>query len=209
MRSGESGGNKSVALREARNDALLIGLGAGHTATALRHLGYERIDLAEFADGIVRAADQCFRGLNEGILSDPRVHLHLEDARNVLLSNRSRTYDPITIEITSIWFAYAHQSLLEEFYELAQKAAQAGRCSPTWVQLHYIGPGVIRSRASSPGLCADRLHCDAEDRTPTTTAGSSTPHHATNPAAPTGSAQISTSFHSTGKRPPGGLVCTV
>ena len=133
-----------------RTDALLIGLGTGHTATALWHLGYKRIDVAEFSDGIVRAADQCFRGLNESILSDPRVRLHLEDGRNVLLTDRSRTYDLITIEITSIWFAGATNLYSKEFYGLAQKRLKPDGVLQQWVQLHHIGPREIASILATP-----------------------------------------------------------
>jgi NADH:ubiquinone oxidoreductase subunit 4 (subunit M) len=77
--------------------ALLIGLGTGHTAAALDRLGYRQIDVAEFAPGIVAAADCCFRGLNESVLSNPRVKVYLEDGRNVLLTRR-QSYDLITIE---------------------------------------------------------------------------------------------------------------
>src|SRR5207302_11170546 len=46
--------------------ALLIGLGTGHTAAALRHPRYQKIDIAEFAGGIVEAARHSYGRLNEG-----------------------------------------------------------------------------------------------------------------------------------------------
>jgi len=123
--------------------ALLIGLGTGHGAAALKHLGYREIDIAEFAPGIVAAARQSFAHLNEGILDDPHTRLFLEDGRNVLLSNRQRTYDLITIEITSVWFAGATNLYSQEFYELARKRLKPDGVLQQWIQLHHIGPNEV------------------------------------------------------------------
>ena len=131
------------------DNALLIGLGTGHTATALRHLGYGRIDVAEFASGIVEAADQCYGVLNERILSDPRVTLYLEDGRNVLLTGRRRSYDLITIEISSIWFAGSTNLYAKEFYELARKRLTPDGILQQWIQLHHISPREIASNLAT------------------------------------------------------------
>jgi spermidine synthase len=120
--------------------ALLIGLGTGHSAAALKHLGYREIDVAEFAPGIVAAARQSFAHLNEGILDDPHTRLFLEDGRNVLLTNRKPAYDLITIEVTSVWFAGATSLYSREFYELARKRLEPDGVLQQWVQLHHIGP---------------------------------------------------------------------
>ena len=120
--------------------ALLIGLGTGHSAAALKHLGYREIDIAEFAPGIVAAARQSFAHLNEGILDDPHTRLLLEDGRNVLLTNRQRAYDLITIEVTSVWFAGATNLYSREFYELARKRLRPDGVLQQWIQLHHIGP---------------------------------------------------------------------
>jgi spermidine synthase len=122
---------------------LLIGLGTGHSATALRRLGYRSIHIAEFAAGIVQAARQYFSTLNEGILNDPKVHLHLEDGRNVLLTDPERKYDLITIEITSVWFAGATNLYSREFYELAKRHLQPGGVLQQWVQIHHTSPREI------------------------------------------------------------------
>jgi spermidine synthase len=120
--------------------ALLIGLGTGHSATALKHLGYREIDIAEFAPGIVAAARQSFAHLNEGILDDANVRIFLEDGRNLLLTDRRETYDLITIELTSVWFAGATNLYSREFYELARTRLEPDGVLQQWIQLHHIGP---------------------------------------------------------------------
>ena len=119
---------------------LLIGLGTGHTASALKHLGYREIDVAEFAPGIVAAARRSFAHVNESILNDSQVHLFLEDGRNVLLTGRQRSYDLITVEVTSVWFAGATNLYSREFYELARSRLKPGGVLQQWIQLHHIGP---------------------------------------------------------------------
>jgi spermidine synthase len=129
--------------------ALLIGLGTGQSAAALKHLGYREIVVAEFAPGIVKAAEKCFSGLNEGIVGDPRVRLCLEDGRNVLLTGQRRQYDLIAIELTSIWFAGATNLYSREFYELAHSRLRPGGVLQEWVQLHHIGPREIASELAT------------------------------------------------------------
>jgi len=123
--------------------ALLVGLGTGHSAAALKHLGYREIDIAEFAPGIVAAARQSFAHLNEGILDDPHTHLFLEDGRNVLLTKRYGAYDLITVEITNVWFAGATNLYSREFYELVRKRLKPDGVLQQWIQLHHIGPREI------------------------------------------------------------------
>jgi spermidine synthase len=125
--------------------ALLIGLGTGHSAATLKHLGYGEIDIAEFAPGIVAAARQSFAHLNEAILDDPHVRLLLEDGRNVLLTDRRRTYDLITIEVTNVWFAGSTNLYSREFYELARQRLKPDGVLQQWVQLHHIGPQEVAS----------------------------------------------------------------
>src|SRR5882724_134763 len=125
--------------------ALLIGLGSGHSALTLKQLGYKEVDIAEYAPGIVEAARTYFAHQNQNVLADPSVRLLLEDGRNVLLTDRARTYDLITIEITSIWFAGATNVYAREFYELAKRRMAPGAVLQQWVQVHHIGHYEIAS----------------------------------------------------------------
>ena len=129
--------------------ALLIGLGTGHSAAALKRLGYREIAVAEFAPGIVQAAQSCFAAINEGVLADPHVHLYLEDGRNLLLTSRPAQYDLITVELTSIWFAGATNLYSREFYELTHSRLRSGGVLQQWVQLHHVGSREIASELAT------------------------------------------------------------
>jgi spermidine synthase len=115
--------------REER--ALVIGLGTGVTLGTVAAYPFERIDVAEISPAIVDAARTFYAGPARNGLEDPRVTMHLNDGRNVLLLERGR-FDLITIELTSVWFA--------GFYELCKSRLSEGGVLQQWVQLHHIRP---------------------------------------------------------------------
>lgn len=125
-------------------DALVIGCGTGQSASVLNQLDFKSVDIAEISPGILMAAGAQFSGLNENVLRSAKVRVHLEDGRNYLLS-RPNTYDQITIELTSIWFAGATNLYSREFYELAKRHLNKGGVLQQWFQLHHIGPEDIDS----------------------------------------------------------------
>ena len=120
--------------------AAVIGLGTGVTAGTVGRFPFRRIDVAELAPGIVLAARQHFADVNNRILEDPRVHLRLEDGRNMLLLDERARYDLITVELTSIWFAGAANLYSREFFELARDRLAPGGVLQQWVQFHHIDP---------------------------------------------------------------------
>jgi spermidine synthase len=132
-----------------RGSALVIGLGTGHSAATLKQLGYDRVDVAEYAPGIVEAAQTCFAHLNDKVLSDPTVKLHLEDGRNLLLADRRRRFDLITIEISSIWFSGSTNLYSVEFFDLARNRLEPGGVLQQWVQVHHIGDRELVSAVAS------------------------------------------------------------
>jgi spermidine synthase len=121
--------------RERR--ALVVGLGTGTTLGTIAAYPYAHIDVAEISPSIVEAARLFFKTPSVGALDDPRVALHLNDGRNVLLV-ATDPYDLITIELTSVWFAGAASLYSREFYELARARMTPGGVLQQWVQLHHI-----------------------------------------------------------------------
>ena len=124
--------------------ALVIGLGTGRSADVVRQMGFGSVDIAEIAPGIVDAARTAFRHVNHGVLEAPNVTLLLEDGRNVLLL-RDASYDLITLEITSVWFAGATNLYSREFYAVAKSRLREGGVLQQWVQLHHTGVAEIAS----------------------------------------------------------------
>ena len=118
--------------------ALVIGLGTGRTAGAVAHMGFGAVDIAEIAPGIVAAARTHFGAVNEHVLEAPSTSLFLEDGRNLLLLHPA-TYDLVTIELTSVWFAGVTSLYSREFYALVRERLRQGGVLQQWIQLHHIG----------------------------------------------------------------------
>jgi spermidine synthase len=120
------------------NRACVIGLGTGESAHVPEAVGFEHVDIAEIAPGIVRAAT-FFRGANGGVLERSNVGLHLEDGRNWLLLQPELRCDLMTTEISSVWFAGSTNLYSREFFDLARSRLSPGGIFQQWIQIHHIG----------------------------------------------------------------------
>ncbi len=117
--------------------ALQIGLGTGQSAHAMARMGFGRVDIAEYASGIVHASSQWFQKVNGNVLAEPNVRLHLEDGRNFLQLAPAHSFDVISIELSSVWFAGATNLYSREFYEMADSRLKPGGALQQWVQFHH------------------------------------------------------------------------
>jgi spermidine synthase len=69
-------------------------------------------------------------------IDDPRVRVHVEDGRNLLVL-QEQTYDLITVELTSIWLAGTANLYNRESYAIASRRLSGGGVLSQWVQLHH------------------------------------------------------------------------
>ncbi len=128
--------------------ALVVGVGTGVTVQQTARYPFERIDVAELSPGIVKAARGFFGGVNGGVLDEPRVHVRLEDGRNLLVVEKDR-YDLITVELTSIWFSGAANLYNKEFYEVAAAKLTEGGVLSQWIQLHHTTTREVASQMAT------------------------------------------------------------
>jgi spermidine synthase len=126
-----------VALTPGRSRAFVIGLGTGQSANAIAHAGFERVEIAEIAKGMIQAAP-LFAAANEDVLNRPNVSVHVGDGRNILLRSREK-YDLVSMEISSLWFSGSVSLYSEEFYDLVEKRLAPNGVLQQWIQLHHMG----------------------------------------------------------------------
>ena len=126
----------------------MIGFGTGGTARVMRDAGFARTDVVELAGDVLRLAEKHFRVVHDGVLSDPSVHTYVTDGRNFLLV-QDRSYDLISLEVSSIWFAGAASLYNQEFYALAKRRLNKGGVLQQWIQLHHIAQSDIVSILAS------------------------------------------------------------
>ncbi len=119
--------------------ALVIGLGTGTTLGTILTYPFREIEAVEISPAIVHAATTYFAEPNRQALGDPRVVTRLNDGRNLLLVER-KSFDLITIELSSVWFAGAATLYSEDFYRLVRERLAEGGVLQQWVQLHHIRP---------------------------------------------------------------------
>lgn len=124
--------------------ALVVGLGTGVTLGAVAAYPWKHIDVAEISPAIVESSRRFFEKESRFALSDPRVRLHMNDGRNILFLS-AQTYDLITIELTSVWFAGASSLYSREFYQLVASRLGAAGILQQWIQLHHIHPREVAS----------------------------------------------------------------
>jgi len=127
---------------------LVIGFGSGMTVSAVAsYRDVQRIDCVEIEPAVLRAAPYLL-DLNRGVLSDPRVHLILDDARNFLLTSRER-YDLIISEPSNPWIAGIATLFTDEFYAAARQRLRPGGTFVQWVQAYSLAPADLRTISST------------------------------------------------------------
>jgi spermidine synthase len=136
-------GHLGAAFDPAPRRVLIIGFGSGMTASAVaRYPGVERIDCIEIEPAVIRAAPY-LASLNRGVLSDSRVHIIFDDARNFLLTSRGK-YDLIISEPSNPWIAGIATLFTGEFYSAVRRQLSPGGKFVQWVQSYALAPTDLR-----------------------------------------------------------------
>lgn len=126
-------GHLPLLLHPAPRRVLSICFGVGNSLAALLTHPVEQVDAVELSPGVIAAAP-FFRATNRDALTDPRVHLTIEDGRNFLLASRER-YDVIRLDPPELHTAGVVNLYTREFYELARAHLAPGGIFSIWVNI--------------------------------------------------------------------------
>ena len=141
-------GHLGTGLHPAPRRVLIIGFGSGMTVSAVaRYPDVERIDCVEIEPAVLRAAPY-LDSLNRGVLSDPRVRVIFDDARNFLLTSSDK-YDLIISEPSNPWMAGVATLFTDEFYDAARRRLAPGGIFIQWVQAYSLAPADLRMVAAT------------------------------------------------------------
>jgi len=133
-----------LALNPAAKTAANIGLGSGLTAHTLLTVPWlEKVDTIEIEQAIVDAA-QGFRPRVELVYSDPRSHIHIEDAKT-FFSSHNEQYDIIISEPSNPWVSGVSGLFSDEFYWLIKKYMSEEGLLVQWLQLYEIDINLVAS----------------------------------------------------------------
>lgn len=122
--------------------ALVIGLGSGITVNSLLSHDVDRVDVVEISPAVVEGA-QHFSKANRDALADPRVRIHIDDARSWLRLSRQK-YDVIVSEPSNPWVAGVASLYTREFFRLARESLEPGGLLVQWQHLYETDPELVK-----------------------------------------------------------------
>jgi spermidine synthase len=124
--------------------AMVVGLGTGSTAGWLGALpAVETVDVAELEPAIVDVA-RAAAPVNRDVLDNPKVHLFLGDAREMMLTSRAR-YDLVFSEPSNPYRAGIASLFTQEFYRAVEARLADGGMLVQWVQTYNVDAQTIRT----------------------------------------------------------------
>ena len=127
-----------------------IGFGSGLTAHALLGASsIERVDTVEIEKAMVEAARH-FGAATERVYTDPRSHIHLDDAKTFFSTNKKK-YDIIVSEPSNPWVSGVASLFTAEFYKHIQLYLKEDGLFVQWLQLYETNIGIMSSVFKSLG----------------------------------------------------------
>ena len=131
-------------LHPAPRRSLVIGLGAGATAGWLAAIpSMERTDVVEL-EPLVRRVAAAASAVNADAMSNPRLHVFIGDAREILLVSRER-YDLIVSEPSNPYRAGIASLFTSEYYAAVSRRLADGGLFLQWVQAYEIDSATLQS----------------------------------------------------------------
>ncbi|MDB4971405.1 MAG: Spermidine synthase [Myxococcales bacterium] len=137
-------GLMGALVHPAVHRALVVGLGTGSTAGWLGQVPtMERVDVVELEPAILEIAR---RGapVNRDVLANPRVHVTIGDAREVVGTTRQR-YDLIFSEPSNPYRAGIASLFTQEFYRAASDRLGEDGLFVQWLQAYNVDAQTIRT----------------------------------------------------------------
>ncbi len=131
------GGIVGATIHPNPQTALVIGLGTGSTAGWLGAVpAMKRVDVVELEPVVLRIARD-FAAVNHDVLANPKVHIQIGDAREVLLVSRNR-YDIVFSEPSNPYRAGVASLFTREFYQSVAQRLERGGMFIQWVQTYDV-----------------------------------------------------------------------
>jgi spermidine synthase len=125
--------------------ALLICYGVGNTASALlSHPRLKRLDVVDISREVLSLAPRFARALGSHPLTDPRVHVYVDDGRHHLIVEDAR-YDVITAEPPPPNHAGVVNLYSREFYRLAARRLAPGGVISQWLPVFELSDDEARA----------------------------------------------------------------
>ncbi|MDD5557388.1 MAG: fused MFS/spermidine synthase [bacterium] len=131
-----------LILRPSSRDLLVIGLGSGVTCGTALRFPVARLDVVELSREVVEASAY-FALENDGALGDPRLRLHVEDARTFIQRTGGR-YDLIISEPSNPWMSGVGDLFSAEHFGDCLAALREDGVMAQWVHLYEMDDETLK-----------------------------------------------------------------
>lgn len=140
-----------LAARPDTRSMLVIGLGGGGTIEGIPET-ITQIQVVEIEPEVVKANRLVSARRRENPLEDPRVSLHINDARNALRLSDKR-FDAIVSQPSHPWTGAAANLFTAEFFDLVRSRLSNDGIFVQWIGLQFVDADLLRSLVATLGEC--------------------------------------------------------
>ncbi len=134
-------------LRPEAREMLVVGLGGGSALESIPS-SIASIDVIELEPEVLRANQRLAAERAIDPLADPRVHVHIGDARSALQLT-SKSYDAIISQPSHPWTAGASHLYTQEFFTRVRSRLKPDGVFVQWIGLNYVDEALLRSLAAT------------------------------------------------------------
>ena len=142
-------GHLTTLVPDTPQKVVVIGCGAGVTAGAVSvDPAVKSETIAEIEPLVPRVVSQYFSDYNFNVVNNPKVTVHLDDARHYLLTTKEK-FDAITSDPLDPWVRGAATLYTREFFEVAKSHLNPGGVVTLFVQLYESNDAAVKSEVAT------------------------------------------------------------
>jgi spermidine synthase len=142
-------GHITTLLARDPNNVLVIGCGAGVTAGAVSiNPAVKTMTIAEIEPLVPKVVSKYFATENNNVIQNPKVTVHLDDARHFLLTTNQK-FDAITADPFDVWVKGSATLNTLEFYREMKKHLNPGGVVTAWVAFYETDSAAWKSELAT------------------------------------------------------------
>jgi spermidine synthase len=130
-----------MAARPDAKEVFVLGMGSGVTAGAVLGHPVERVTIAENCEPVLRTA-HFFAKYNNGVMTNARSRIWVEDARTILKLS-PQEYDLIILEPSNPWTVGVGSVFSQEFYRLVSTRLKEDGIVVQWFHIYEMHDGIV------------------------------------------------------------------